>query len=1073
MSQSNAKRRCCLIFALLAAATVTAGPPAGASLSDQAFYARKVQPILAANCFACHSHKEKKSKGGLMLDSRGAVLLGGDDGAVVVAGKPDESLLIKAVTHTDNAPRMPPKGELSVEQVAILREWIARGVPGPVAMNGMQARPAGRITADDKAYWAFQPIREPALPTVADPRWANNPIDRFIRARLDKEALSSSPPAETRALIRRLCFDLTGLPPTPPDVAAFMAEPNDAAYERLVDRLLASKGYGERSARFWLDLVRYAESDGYKADDYRPHAWRYRDYVIASFNNDKPFDRFVMEQLAGDELAPDDPEALIATGFLTLGIYEYNNRDVRGQWQSILDELTDVTGDVFLGLGVSCAHCHDHKFDPILQKDYYRLQAFYAAWQPHEATPLFATGQRESHIKRDAAWLKKTEDLRKQLADLEAPVKAKAEQEAVAKFSADLQAVLRKSPSTRTVLEEQIARLAYRQVEYEFARIDKKLKGQSKEDYLKVARELAKFDADKPKVTLATTATDIGPAAPPIFVPKKPQQGPVAPGFLTVLDDHDALISPSPNPETTGRRLALARWITDPKNPLTSRVIVNRIWQQHFGHGLVPHTSDFGRLTGSPSHPELLDYLASKFVKEGWSLKKLHKLIVMSRAYRQSALQLPTDLALRKDPENRLLWRMNTRRLDAEQIRDAILLATGRLDLTASGPSVPYSQPRRSIYTRVQRNTRDPLLEVFDVPDAMFGTAQRHVTTTPTQALLMMNSPIMLDHAYALASRLERERPGSKAAQLDLAYELLFSRAPKDSERLAAIAFLENQSKLPIPKKPTTPFATGKMPTRDGFAALFEPKKQSAKLMTAELAPDLGTEFTIEGIVLLRSVADDSKERVICSTWDGNKEHIGWCLGVTGKKSSYQPNNLVLQLTGRVGKNKAIEHEAVFSGVRVELNKPYFVAVSVRLEQTAPDGIRFYVKDLANDEEPVLSAEVGHKVTDLNAALHHVVLGGFDADTPHRWDGLLDDLRLTAAALKTEQYLINDANAHQETVAYWRFEPSPGPMTDSSLHGHQLQLRAPETKRPEQAPDRSLVDLCHLLLNANEFLYTD
>jgi hypothetical protein len=796
---------CCAAIALAWVSVFALDQPSGGlSAADLQFYQQKVQPILSAQCFSCHSHKEKKSKGGLMLDSRVAVLQGGDDGIVVVPGQPEASLLIHAVLHDEDAPHMPPKGKLNQDQVAILREWIKRGAPGPASISGMKVRPPGKITEADKAYWAFRPIKQVGPPSVRDRDWNKNPIDQFIKARLDQEGLAQAPVAKPEALLRRLYFDLIGLPPTPEQVAAFLANPTQAAYEETVDRLLASPAYGERWARFWLDLVRYSESDGYKADDYRPTAWRYRDYVIGSFNRDKPFDRFVMEQLAGDELAPDDPEAQVASGFLSLGIYEYNNRDVRGQWQAMLDELTDVTGDVFLGLGVSCARCHDHKFDPILQKDYYRLQAFYAAWQPRDNVPLLDRVQKQEFDRKRDAWLKKTESIRQRLNELESPEKTKAEQDAVSKFNEDLQGLLKKPQAQRDPLEKQIANLTYRQIEYEFDRLDQRFKGEQKEQHAKLKKELAQYDAEKPFLPLAVTASDIGPQAPPIYVPKKQKQGPVAPGFPTVLAERNPVIASPAQPDTTGRRLTLARWIADGNNPLTARVIVNRVWQQHFGRGLVANASDFGTLTDPPSHPELLDYLSARFIKEGWSLKKLHRLIVTSRTYRQSSLAIDSKQALNKDPENKLLWRMNPRRLEAEQIRDAILAATGKLDLQAGGPSVASSKPRRSIYTRTMRNARDPLLEAFDAPDGILSSPQRYVSTTPMQALLMMNSPIVWKQAQVLASRLEHDRPGTPSGQVDLLYRLLLGRVPSGEETQSALSFLENQAKLAAPKKPTS-----------------------------------------------------------------------------------------------------------------------------------------------------------------------------------------------------------------------------------------------------------------------------
>ncbi|HWY88363.1 MAG TPA: DUF1553 domain-containing protein, partial [Gemmataceae bacterium] len=651
-------------------------------------------------------------------------------------------------------------------------------------------RSPGKITAADRQWWAFQTLRPRSLPSVSDPSWQRNPIDRFIRERLDAEGLQPAPPADRAALIRRVTFDLIGLPPTPEEIAAFVADTSADAYEKVVEHLLASPRYGERWARHWLDLVRYAESDGFRHDAYRPHAWHYRDYVVQAFNSDKPYDRFVREQLAGDEMAPDDPDALIATGLLRHTIYEYNQRDARTQWQDMLNDVTDVTADVFLGMGMGCARCHDHKFDPILQKDYYRLQAFFAGMFPKDG-PVATTKQRADFQVKYKEWEEKTAGLRERIADLEQKDKIRAENGATAKFPQDIQAMMRKPAAERKPLEKQLAALAYRQVQYEFDNLKLKDADQKKLDALK--KELAKYDLFKPSpLPTAPTIMDVGPEAPLIHIPKKTAGPAIAPGFLTILDEAPATVASPPGLASTGRRSALANWLTRPDHPLTTRVIVNRIWQYHFGRGLVATSSDFGKLGEPPSHPELLDWLAQRFVADGWSFKKMHRLLVTSITYRQSATSAAPEAALKKDPENRLWWKMTTRRLDAEQIRDAILTTTGQLDLTMGGPGVEGKEPRRSIYAKVKRNTREPLLDVFDTPEGFTSTAQRNVTTTPTQALLMFNSPFMLAQAKAFADRLERD---NAADPIERAYRLALGRGASPEEKAQAEVFMEEQAR--------------------------------------------------------------------------------------------------------------------------------------------------------------------------------------------------------------------------------------------------------------------------------------
>jgi hypothetical protein len=783
-------------FTALAGLVLLAAAGQRAAGEGERFYERQIRPILKANCFRCHSHAAGKAKGGLVVDSPANLLRGGDSGPAIVPGAPEKSLLIRAVRHTDPDLQMPPSGKkLAEAQVALLSQWVKMGAPAPgLKKTGKDRR--GRITAEDRAWWAFQPVRSPPVPVVADDGWSRNEIDRFLFQKLAAAGLKPAPEAGRQTLIRRVYFDLVGLPPTPGEVDAFLADPSPQAYEKLIDRLLASPHYGERWARHWLDLARYAESDGFRIDEYRPTAWRYRDYVIRSFNQDKPYNRLVAEQLAGDELAPDDPEALTGTAFLRHTIYEYNQRDVRTQWADMLNDLTDVTGDVFLGLGLGCARCHDHKFDPILQQDYYRLQAFFTPFLPRDDVPLATAAQRSEYRTRLAKWEEMTAPIRRQLEAIEAPHRRAAARDAIAKFPDDIQAMLHKAPSARAPLEQQLAELAYRQVLHEFKLLEGKLKGGEKQRHAEFKRQLAAFDRFRPApLPAGLSVTDVGPVAPPTLVPKKPRQRPVEPGLLAVLDDQPAVIGRvAAAPRSTGRRTALARWLTRPDHPLTTRVIVNRVWQYHFGRGLVATASDFGRLGQPPTHPGLLDWLATRFVRDGWSFKKMHRLILTSSAYRQSATAAAAPAALRRDPENRLLWRGGTRRLDAEQIRDALLAATGELDLRMGGPGALAGQPRRTIYTKVLRNRRDPLLDVFDSPEGFTSTAQRNVTTTATQALLLFNSRSLLQRAQALAARLTRDGRASDGERVTAAYRLAYGRRPTAAEQGAALAFLREQA---------------------------------------------------------------------------------------------------------------------------------------------------------------------------------------------------------------------------------------------------------------------------------------
>ena len=710
---------------------------------------------------------------------------------------------------------MPPKKKLSEAQVMVLSESIKMGAPySEREFAGPSNRKGRRPSTEDTNWWAFQPIREVKTPALSKDDWSRNAIDKFILQKLNQEELVPTAEASRPELLRRVYLDLIGLPPGADELRRFSADNSPDAYEKVVEQLLQSPYYGERWARQWLDLVRYAESDGYKLDAFRPNAWRYRDYVIRSLNSDKPYNRFLMEQIAADELWPEEPEAVIGLSFLRLPIYEYNQRDVKTQWASILNDITDVTGDAFLGLGMQCARCHDHKFDPILQRDYFGLQAFFAALQPRDSQPLARVSEIAAYKKQLAQWEEKTVKIREEIAAIEQPMRQKAENAVIAKFPKDIQAIMHKAPRTRTPYEQQIHELAYRQVTDDLEKLDSKFKGEDKAKLDALYKELAAFDDIKPKpLPDAMLVSDIGPVAPPVSLPKDKTHKEIGPAVLNLLGPEQIKLEPVKGAtESTGRRAALAKWLGSDNNRFTARVMVNRIWQRHFGQGLVANLNDFGHLSEAPTHPELLDWLAKYFITHNWSLKSLHRLMVTSAAYRQSsrgsgkeALANSKQKGELVDPQNRWLWRQNLKRLDSDQIRDELLYATGELDLQTGGPSVDASKPRRTIYVKWLRNSRDALLEAFDPPDAYITTPQRNVTTTPMQSLVMINGSYVLRRAQMLANRIERINPEPEQGMNPSARPIIMSMAGSHQRRNRAGEVFW-QSKLTAFEKQTAQF---------------------------------------------------------------------------------------------------------------------------------------------------------------------------------------------------------------------------------------------------------------------------
>jgi hypothetical protein len=667
--------------------------------------------------------------------------------------------------------------------------------------------------------WAFHPPVRVDPPRVKQIGWVRNPIDSFVLARLEAKGLRPSAPADRLTLLRRVTFDLSGLPPTPGEIAAFQSDRSPQAYETVVDRLLASPQYGERWARHWLDLVRYADSEGFKSDEMRPDAWRYRDYVIRSFNSDKTYDRFLKEQLAGDELDPDNPDARIATAFCRHWADESNVRDVMLRRQEILNDITDTTGATVLGLTVGCARCHDHKYDPIAQKDYYRLQAFFAAVWPRDDLSVLPADRQQEWERKQHAWEQKGAATRAAIAALERPYRDRLRVEKYHKFPDDVKLSADTDPEKRTPLQWILYRRAEPQIGVTDKDVETVMKSARAEDrarWTELRAELAQFDSLKPgPFPHALGITDIGAEAPKTFrlaggVYANPAEE-VEPGFPIAVTTRNPEIRPLP--ASTGRRSALAAWIASPDNPLTARVMVNRLWQHHFGRGIVPTSSDFGAAGERPTHPELLDWLATEFIRRGWSIKQMQRLIVTSAAYRQSAEF--SAMTARVDPDNTLLWRFRRQRLTGEGIRDAMLSVSGALNLEMGGPGVmaelpaaittrgywksptdPAQQGRRSIYVFVKRNLRYPLFEAFDFPDTHEPCARRQVTTTAPQALLLLNDETTLKLARSFAARIVRETGADPGAQIERAYLLAFGRPPQYDEKRAALAFLQRQSKL-------------------------------------------------------------------------------------------------------------------------------------------------------------------------------------------------------------------------------------------------------------------------------------
>jgi hypothetical protein len=815
---------------------------------ERADFGRDVRPILERSCWKCHG--PDKQKGGVRFDRRQGAIVAGDSGKTAIRpGRAEESELIRRVEAADADGRMPPKaGPLGREQIKVLRAWIEQGADWPETA----AAPAGGrremvVTDEDRRHWSYRPLKAVGPPVPEEARWCRTPIDRFIVAALEARGIRPSAPADRRTLIRRLYFDVLGLPPAPEEVEAFVADPRPAAYEELVERLLASPHYGERWGRHWLDVARYADSDGLESDADRPNAYHYRDFVIRALNEDLPYQQFVHWQLAGDEYDPDNLWARAATGFLTAAPTEVLTVPMDEEKQRLrfneLDDMAVTTASAFLGLTLGCARCHDHKFDAIPTRDYYRIQCAFTTTA--RADVLLATRAEEADFRaREAGWNARRRAAQHKLDAWLGEQKGRhAASLRVAKIDA-----LAIGDAEKKVLKEQPASAEGKKL----SRRHEKALALSDVDYRRALTddERRQWDALKRDVDDARRSRPQAPPAALALVDKMAEPEPtwlldrgdfyakrelLRVGFLTVLtgartpEDYWAAARREVSPrQSTGQRRALAEWITDAEHgagPLLARVVVNRLWQHHFGEGLVRTVSDFGVRGERPTHPELLEWLAHEFVAGGWRLKPLHRLILNSSVYRQATTSDATRHGL--DPDNRLLWRRRPQRLEAEILRDAVLAVSGTLNREPFGPAFkppippeamlarntkdPYPKGavdcsatrRRSVYLFHKRVVQHPLLQAFDGPDAVVSCGRRSTTTVAPQALALLNDRFFRDRAADFGRRLLAEVGANLEGWVERGFRLALSRPPDGAERAACVRFLERQLKRRGAREPS------------------------------------------------------------------------------------------------------------------------------------------------------------------------------------------------------------------------------------------------------------------------------
>ena len=804
-----------LAFSVLCVATAApaAAEEAKGSQDGVAFFNREVLPILKANCFSCHGGE--KVKGELRLSSRSGLLKGGEGGPAFDADDPAASSIIEAINYESY--EMPPKGKLANSQIATITKWVRMGAPYPESMledgHGEEHGGPPPVNEETMKWWSFQKVQRPAIPEVVDRSSLSNPVDAFLQHRREEADLPTNPPADKAALMRRAYYDLTGLPPTPDQARAFLSNDSPNAYENLLDELLKSPHYGEKWARHWLDLVRYGESNSYERDGTKPHVWRYRDYVIEAFNDDKPYDQFIIEQLAGDEVAEPSNESIIATGYYRLGIWQDEPVDPLESLYNDLDDILITTGESFLGLTIGCARCHDHKIDPIPQRDYYSMLAFFRnvrRYGNRSADSVEAASVAEIDLPGEPGdvdrqikdWENKKTKTAKMIAQVEDAVyKVLTDVE-----KEDFQYEMNKIPLVEKQIEKlKVGNRLFVLNQFRKYKANKNLFRDLEEQRPRgLARALCVKEHGRKALATHILARgnahakgeEVQPAFPSVLAPPAPR-----------------IVPPPEGVKSSGRRLALAKWIASEDNPLTARVLMNRLWQHHFGRGIVRSTSDYGFQGSPPTHPKLLDWLAAEFMDGGWTIKRMHKIMMMSAAYRMSSRG--NDEAMNADADNDYFWRFNMRRLLAEEIRDSVLAVNGRLNLTDMyGPSVypvipaevlhglsrpganwltskkPEELYRRTIYVHVKRSLPLPMVASFDGADPDKSCPVRFVTIQPTQALGMLNSDFFNDQADAFARSLRADGPMSDKVEHILWKTM--QREPTTEEIARGIEFMQS-----------------------------------------------------------------------------------------------------------------------------------------------------------------------------------------------------------------------------------------------------------------------------------------
>lgn len=843
-------RRSHLVYVTIAAVALTLvfvffnqrAPKQQPEKTPEELFTQTVATALENTCVRCHG--PDKQKGDLRLDSLAAILMGGKSGPALVPGHPEKSLLLRLARHWDPKREMPLNGKkLSDNKLAALQNWIAGGAPWPEdsPILGNAETPEekiGDVWSDPRNpiqkifggkrldLWSLKPLADPKLPAVQNADWIRNPIDHFVLAKMEAAGRKPAPEADRQTLARRLYFDLLGLPPTPEEMKAFLSDTSPEAYEKLVDKLLDSPSYGEHWARFWLDVVRYSDSNGFDYDEFRPNAWRFRDYVIRSLNADKPYDQFVKEQLAGDEMVTglprtvEDQDRLIATGFLRVGPFD-NSAEKFGEKDlcraRVMSDLVETTGSAFMGLNMSCCKCHDHKVDPISQADYYRMRAFFEGVEPNDKL-LLDLPPKQDVVNREMLVI---DGKRQQIKDLELQVVERF-RDAKAHMLPEKERNLLATP-TKELTQEAKGRilLIKRGLEPTEAELKAAYTDKEKQTAATLAAEVNDLEKKRTPFTPGFVVTEGGFWAPKTYLLLKGDhtqpRDELTPGILSALNPNTLPAAKSLRPRSSGRRTALAEWLFSKDNPLTARVMVNRLWQNYYSEGLVATPNDFGFAGARPSHPELLDWLAREFMRSGWSMKKMHRLMVESATYRQG-------FSANASTEVTLFDHQQPHRLKAEELRDAMLAVSGRLIPHAGGPplwpelpqevlsSSPgilkendektrgwYPSPHeqlfvRSLYLVQKRSLHLPMLESLDLPDNNLSCGRRVVSTVAPQALTLLNSPFAAEIADSFAERLQRESGPTGESRVERAFALAFQRPPDTIERTDCTAFLKTHT---------------------------------------------------------------------------------------------------------------------------------------------------------------------------------------------------------------------------------------------------------------------------------------